>query len=141
MSPRVDPGDNLAMLVVKTENRRWWNYEVYLAPRFVEILRGIGIWLGRTGAILGGLVLPGLLIVALVHLQLTTEPDLEGGYEGFEGCLAVLFGGPVACIEAALGAVTLPESWRRRFVLAVVVLGVILLGLSLAQMMNYELVR
>lgn len=129
------------MLVIRTENRRWWNYEIYLAPRFVEVLGGIGIWLGRTGAILGGLVLPVLLITALVHLQLTTEPDLEGGYEGLEGCLAVLFGGPAACIGTALGAVTLPRSWSRRFVFTIVVLGVILFGLGLAQMMGYELVR
>jgi hypothetical protein len=86
-------------------------------------------------------VLPGLLVTVLVFLQLTSEPDLEGGYEGFEGCLAVLFGGPGACIGAALGAVTLPRSWRRRFVLTVVVLGLMLFGLGLAQMMGYELVR
>lgn len=129
------------MLVIRTENQSWWDYEIYLAPRFVEVLGSIGIWLGRTGAILGGLVLPSLLITALVYLQLTTEPDLEGGYEGVEGCLAVLFGGPAACIGAVLGAVTLPSAWRRRFVLAVVVLGVILFGLGLAQMLRYELVR
>jgi hypothetical protein len=129
------------MLVIRTENRRWWSYEIYLAPRLVKVLRGIGIWLGRTGAILGGLVLPGLLVTVLVFLQLTSEPDLEGGFEGVEGCFAVLFGGPAACIGAVLGAVTLPSAWRRRFVLAVVVLGVILFGLGLAQMLRYELVR
>lgn len=67
------------MLVIRTDNRRWWDYEIYLATRFVEILSGIGIWLGRTGAILGGLVLPGLLIMALAHLQLTTDRVLRAG--------------------------------------------------------------
>lgn len=129
------------MLVVKTENRRWWDYEIDFAPRFVEVLRGIAAWLGRIGAILGGLVLPGLFIAALVDLQLSTEPDLPGGFEGLEGCLALVIGAPAGFIGLALGVASLPSSLHRRFVLVVAVIEVVLAVLAFADLMQLELIR
>lgn len=129
------------MFVLRTNNRRWWNFELSLSRRAVAGLEFGWKWLLRALAPTLGLILPSWIIASLLTLQLGSEPDLEGGYEGLDGLVGLVLGLPAGAIGAALGGSAFAAPWRRRFLLAVVLLEIALIALGSADLLGFEIVR